>query len=416
MVHLKEPTACKRQWLKHMTLLFQSAVAETLKQAEGLDSAHRGLVHRACYPTLKSHSPLPSEFLRMAINRAVMLIRSYREIRKKRQASYPTLKRPQGIGLGVHAYKVLVHEGKAVLRCSTGKRGTYQWFPLALPEKHHPLLEQVQGDALLYEKNGHWCVSLPLRSNAPDPAPAVCDGHPTVIGVDFGLVRHMTATTPDGIRSWSGKSACQHKQRLLRLQERYLRHHRSDKAREQHHREARWSHTLNHQLSRQLVDLASLYPNSVLVLEDLKGIRSRLRGSKSFNHMLHHWRFHDLLEKIQYKAIHAGIGVLLVSPYHTSQKCHRCGHTSKKNRVTQAVFHCQSCGFQTNADWNAATNIQAAGLRALQSGPTDPARFLVNPEAVSHPSPCGVKASLQANPNPEIPRSGEALTGREVNP
>ncbi|MEW6422044.1 MAG: zinc ribbon domain-containing protein [Deinococcota bacterium] len=68
------------------------------------------------------------------------------------------------------------------------------------------------------------------------------------------------------------------------------------------------------------------------------------------------------------------MGVVFVDPRKTSQTCHRCGHATRSNRASQAEFRCVNCGFRTNADWNAATNIAAAGLRALQQEPTDTAR------------------------------------------
>lgn len=46
------------------------------------------------------------------------------------------------------------------------------------------------------------------------------------------------------------------------------------------------------------------------------------------------------------------------APY-TSQRCSACGHVARKNRESQAVFRCQTCGFESNADVNAAHNIAA---------------------------------------------------------
>jgi hypothetical protein len=43
----------------------------------------------------------------------------------------------------------------------------------------------------------------------------------------------------------------------------------------------------------------------------------------------------------------------------------QCGHIAAGNRVSQALFCCQSCGHTAHADVNAAKNILRAGL-ALQ--------------------------------------------------
>jgi putative transposase len=62
------------------------------------------------------------------------------------------------------------------------------------------------------------------------------------------------------------------------------------------------------------------------------------------------------------KAEDAGRVMVDVDPRHTSDRCEQCGHAAKENRVTQAVFRCQSCFFETDADEQAARNILRAGL------------------------------------------------------
>ncbi len=62
---------------------------------------------------------------------------------------------------------------------------------------------------------------------------------------------------------------------------------------------------------------------------------------------------------ITYKALHAGIPVILVNPRDTSRRCFQCGYADKANRKNQATFHCQNpaCAHTAAADVNAAQNI-----------------------------------------------------------
>ena len=86
---------------------------------------------------------------------------------------------------------------------------------------------------------------------------------------------------------------------------------------------------------------------------------------------MHSWNFAQLQRFIEYKAQAKGIKVVYVDARYTSQKCSRCGHTSKKNRRDQARFVCERCGFQLNADLNASRNIVKNYLASLEgkSGP-----------------------------------------------
>lgn len=65
---------------------------------------------------------------------------------------------------------------------------------------------------------------------------------------------------------------------------------------------------------------------------------------------------------LQYKLPRSGGVLRLVDPRNTSRRCSRCGHIAAENRKTQASFICVQCGFQENADIQAARNILARGM------------------------------------------------------
>jgi putative transposase len=60
--------------------------------------------------------------------------------------------------------------------------------------------------------------------------------------------------------------------------------------------------------------------------------------------------------------------VVAVPPRYTSQRCSCCGHVDAANRKTQDRFACTVCGYESNADLNAARNILAAGHAVLACG------------------------------------------------
>jgi len=73
--------------------------------------------------------------------------------------------------------------------------------------------------------------------------------------------------------------------------------------------------------------------------------------------MYNSWAFRQLQNFIEYKALEQGIAVVYVDPHYTSQTCSRCGHINKNNR-NGLKFACKTCGYELNADLNAARNIE----------------------------------------------------------
>ena len=104
------------------------------------------------------------------------------------------------------------------------------------------------------------------------------------------------------------------------------------------------------------------------ILEQLKGIRERVRLRKPQRVALHSWAFARLAEFISYKAQRAGIPVVFVDPAHTFRMCAECGHIDKKNRVSQAFFACRNCGVVAHADRNASRDIRDSAAVAWDRG------------------------------------------------
>jgi len=66
----------------------------------------------------------------------------------------------------------------------------------------------------------------------------------------------------------------------------------------------------------------------------------------------------------------AGVPVIFVNPAYSSQECAECGHTSRLNRVSQALFTCRSCGVVAHADRNASRVLARRGQSAWNAGRT----------------------------------------------
>ena len=125
-----------------------------------------------------------------------------------------------------------------------------------------------------------------------------------------------------------------------------------------HRRIAHRRNNFAHQESRQLVNRFDL-----IVFEDLSIAKMMQDGAYAKGIGDAAW--HQLISFTKYKAENAGTWCELINPAYTSQTCSGCGHCESLNRVTQAKFVCKSCDLHLNADYNAALNILALGLKSI---------------------------------------------------
>ncbi|MFC0552417.1 RNA-guided endonuclease InsQ/TnpB family protein [Planotetraspora thailandica] len=220
---------------------------------------------------------------------------------------------------------------------------------LALLAKHR------KGESDLVWREGMWFLHATVE--VADVSITAPDGF---LGVDLGIAN--IATISDGVRhSGKGVNAVRHRHRELRrrLQAKATRSARRLLKRRRR-KEARFAADVNHSIAKQIVTVAERTGQGI-ALEDLKGIRDRVRLRKPQRVTLHSWSFHQLGAFIGYKAARAGVAVVHVDPSYTSQQCSHCGHVDKNNRPDQETFACTSCGFAEHADVNAARNIASRG-------------------------------------------------------
>lgn len=180
------------------------------------------------------------------------------------------------------------------------------------------------------------------------------------IGIDLGLAnlaRGSDGQTFGNARLVSGIRSRRWRQRK-RLQSKGTRSSRRVLKRLRG-RESRFVRDVNHQISKQICAVAKRTGRGV-ALEDLRGIRGRIRAIKKQRRVLHSWAFADLQSKIEYKCRLSGVPVKFIDPRNTSRKCPACGHIAKANRKTRDLFACVQCGFTADADTNGAENIRLA--------------------------------------------------------
>lgn len=213
------------------------------------------------------------------------------------------------------------------------------------------LLKTQQGESdLAFVRGDFYLFSV---CNIETPTPDDVEGY---LGVDLGI--NQIASDSDGEKfSGSHVKSVRHRSRRLRakLQAKGTKSARR-KLKRRSGKESRFSTDTNHVIAKRIVEKAKRTKRAI-ALEQLKGIRQRVRAKKPQRATLHSWAFAELGRFIEYKAALAGVPVVYVDPRNTSRECSRCGHVEKANRPSQAVFRCRACGFAAHADINAARNI-----------------------------------------------------------
>jgi putative transposase len=249
-------------------------------------------------------------------------------------------------------------------------------IPFVCDERARKLLAFRQGESDLVLRDGHWYLFATV--NVEEPPEGEIE---EVIGVDLGVVN--IAVDSDGNRH-SGTHVNQLRKRHRRLRAKLsakwtTSSRRLDRKRRR--KERRFATHVNHRVSKRIVAEAQRTKRAI-ALEDLKGIRSRVRARKPQRATLHSWSFYQLRSFIAYKAKLAGVRVVFVDPRNTSRTCPSCGHCAKENRPDQATFQCQRCGLAGLADRIAATNIRVRGW-AVVSRPHADALGSASPSAGS---------------------------------
>jgi putative transposase len=353
------------------------ALLETLRQhtvcfntvaAHGWEHREKNGVrlHHATYYKLREQFPnLPSQLVVAARVRATEAVKSALARKKKgRKASCPTSVLVP-IRYNTRTYAIKFQQGIVSLSSVAGR--------LKIPFSANPyvrnLMNQVIGFGsadLIRRKGRFWLHVTVTIPNMEFQASG------DVVGVDLGL-NHPAVCSNNrffGERRWR------------EIERRYFRLKRALQAKgtvsaKRHLRKLagkvnRFRRDCDHVLSRRIVD--SVQPGTVIVLENLKHIRDRAKQrGRALRRRLHSWSFARFRMFLTYKAEAKGCKVVTIDPCYTSQTCSRCGYVHRSNRLSQSRFLCRACGFELNADLNAARNIVrkylAGGGMSAAGGP-----------------------------------------------
>lgn len=300
-------------------------------------------IHHLTYRDVRTQSNLPSQLI---ISARMKAVDTMRVLKKRGRRAPPKFNKYMAIRYDKRSSTL--GAGNITLANISGKRIK---IPITIHSYYRRYQDWDTKSLDLVFRDGKFYIHVSVERDDPR---FIANGD--IIGIDRGIV-NLAVGSDNSFHNGS---------RVKKLRNRYSHNRktlqkkgtRSAKRRLRSiaRKETRFQRDVNHCISKKIV--GNMERGSVIVLEDLKGIRKAGKNrSKSLRSDLNRWAFYQLDLFINYKAAENGIRVEYVDPAYTSQKCSRCTYTSKKNR-RRSEFLCRSCGFSLNADLNAARNIR----------------------------------------------------------
>ncbi|MEV6169458.1 transposase [Streptomyces sp. NPDC051954] len=233
----------------------------------------------------------------------------------------------------------------------------------ASPEQLATLTQYRKGESDLLERDGMWFLNATCEIPEAEPNTDPVD----FLGLDLGIVN--IATTSDGeIMAGRELNRIRARERGLRTKlQRKNTPSAKRRLKKRRRKEARRARDINHKIAKHVVAEAERTGRGI-ALEDLTGIRERVRLRKPQRATHSSWSFAQLGQFIAYKARKAGVAVVHVDPAYPSRTCAECGHIDRANRVSQAWFAYRNCGFVDHADRNGSRNIRARAWELWRRG------------------------------------------------
>ncbi|MGL4619800.1 MAG: RNA-guided endonuclease InsQ/TnpB family protein [Chroococcidiopsis sp.] len=307
-------------------------------------------LHHKVYKATRELTGLKANHVCQAIRRVVGNAKAVKQIHKFR---------PTSISLDARTFKYVEDKQFVGVTLKSGRVN----LDLAIGGYQIALLRgQVPTSATLSKtRQGDYYINIVVEIPT-QPAGKT----PRVLGVDLG--RRDIATTSTG-KTWNGKQLKETRAKYARMRA-SIQSKRSKASKRLLRRlsgkERRFQAWINHNISKQLVCDAK-DTAAAIAFEDLTGIRQTAKVRKSQKREHNSWAFYQLRLFTEYKAIVAGIPIVLVDPRYTSKTCNCCKVIGNRDGK---VFRCLNlkCGWIGDADHNGALNISALGAAVNQPG------------------------------------------------
>ena len=186
------------------------------------------------------------------------------------------------------------------------------------------------------------------------------------IGVDIGVINLVTAYCNGKVLQISGEQ-------ILEAHRRGVEHRRLKQklgSKKFTYNESKFVRDYVYHAANQVIGFAKQFERPVIVLEDLKWLKRRLKRLPHIYAIAPYGLIHSAIVE---KALWEEIAVQTKKAYYSSQKCPNCSYISSKNRKGRR-FKCLKCGFEEDADVVAGMNLSFLAIPSQAKACGTPAR------------------------------------------
>jgi len=254
-------------------------------------------------------------------------------------------------------------------------------LPIVFGERQKQRIEEAFrgewrfGTVEMVKRNGVWYAHFVLYKTVTLP-----DDPETIVAIDRGEVNLAVAVAisrskpekPMKGQFWRGEGVKRIRGLYNHIRRKLQEKNRIGKVKELKGKEKRKVSQQLHIIANQIIEYAKQFPKSVIVMEDLNGIRRNFKRSKRLNKRFHSLPFRKLQTIVEYKANLEGIEVKYLSrkeTRNTSKTCHRCGYVTQ---VKGRNLECPNCGMEYDRDLNACVNIAHRAMNSMGWGSREP--------------------------------------------
>ena len=249
------------------------------------------------------------------------------------------------------------------------------WIPFFKSQKIAGKIKNIT----ISRKGKHWDCAIQIEVAEEKPSFPIAT---SAIGIDLGISKFASLSTGHYINPVNSFRNMQQllakAQRKLAKKRRFSNNWRKQKQEinDIHSRIANIRNDFLHKVSTKLSKNHALIVVEGLKISNMSKSASgtidspgrKVKAKSGLNKSILDQGWGKFKAMLKYKLEWNGGNLIEVDPKYTSQKCSKCQNVCKENRQTQAKFSCLNCGFESNADINAAKNILAAGHAVLACG------------------------------------------------